>query len=336
MMKKFVLLVLLGLVVFVSSCGISTPVDSVNNFWSWFIPGTLEIKTNTVTVYYYEPSSSFSLVSDGIISLSNLFVGFNYWVTIDVLVKKTQIQYVGNEYYPYYGSSLALKVFLRDAGGNEYIVGKYGYFDYEYDGCSVTKEGNGEVLQSYKLLDNGTNTTIKVPLAITTNVPFGALGFCIYMEYRGLKDGQITKLSNMLVSNTFVRLPQNYYVETIPLSNNLSNFPDTFVYLYRWDGMWLETVGTDDDSGYSNRMSMLYKPLAFGNYYVKVLSKSSSSNNFAVYYGISRIFSNDYVSVTELSNYSLSNSIQLLEGVPTNSWIDVYTERWYKIVVSNY
>jgi len=336
MMKKFVLLVLLGLVIFVSSCGISTPVDSVNNFWSWFIPGTLEIKTNTVTVYYYEPSSSFSLVSDGIISLSNLFVGFRYYVTIDVSIKKTQIQYVGNEYYYPYYSDLALKVFLRDAGGNEYIVGRYGYFDYEYDGCSVMKEGSGERLQSYKLLDNETSTTIQVPLTITTNVPFGALDFCIYMEYRGLKDGQITKLSNMLVSNTFVRLPQNYYVETIPLSNNLSNFPDTFVYLYRWDGMWLETVGTDDDSGYSNRMSMLYKPLAFGNYYVKVLYKNSSSNNFAIYYGSSRIFSNDYVSVTELSNYSMSNSIQLLDGVPTNSWIDVYTERWYKIVISNY
>jgi hypothetical protein len=64
------------------------------------------------------------LVSDGIISLSNLFVGFNYWMTIDVLVKKTQIQYVGNEYYYPYYSDLALKVFLRDVGGNEYIVGK--------------------------------------------------------------------------------------------------------------------------------------------------------------------------------------------------------------------
>jgi hypothetical protein len=45
---------------------------------------------------------------------------------------------------------------------------------------------------------------------------------------------------------------------------------------------------------------------------------------------------NDYVSVSESSNYSLDSALELTEGVPTNSWIDAYTERWYKIVVSNY
>jgi len=76
--------------------------------------------------------------------------------------------------------------------------------------------------------------------------------------------------------------------------------------------------------------------MAPGVYYAKVISKTTNSNTFAIYYGYNKVDVNDYVSVSESSNYSLDSALELTEEVPTNSWIDAYTERWYKIVVSNY
>jgi len=318
------LFVLLSVAFLFSSCMVMD-----QNSFVWYAPDIFDytVVTNIYDDYYYEVDTNFSLLSDGIITITNLFADFKYYLVVNAKVKKTKVTNFYTTYhkvkgkevltspldYWYYRHGISIDVYISNDSGSRNWVG-WKYFD-------IREE---------------TNVSFYIPFTIT-NTMAGKAYIVVYARYVGLvNEGYVSEFGKYFQKETFVRLARSYYVETIPLSNNLSNFPDTAIYLYRNNGMEIESFGGDDDSGYSNKMSMLYKPLAFGNYYVKVLSKNSSSNNFAIYYGGSRIFSNDYVSVTELSNYSLSNSIQLLEGVPTNSWIDAYTERWYKIVVSNY
>jgi len=318
------LFVLLSVAFLFSSCMVMD-----QNSFVWYAPDIFDytVVTNIYDDYYYEVDTNFSLLSDGIITITNLFADFKYYLVVNAKVKKTKVTNFYTTYhkvkgkevltstldYWYYWHGISIDVYISNDSGSRNWVG-WKYFD-------IREE---------------TNVSFYIPFTIT-NTMAGKAYIVVYARYVGLvNEGYVSEFGKYFQKETFVRLARSCYVETIPLSNNLSNFPDTAIYLYRNNGMEIESFGEDDDSGYSNVMAKLYKPMAPGVYYAKVISKTTNSNTFAIYYGYNKVDVNDYVSVSEYSNYSLDSALELTEGVPTNSWIDAYTERWYKIVVSNY
>lgn len=324
-MKKVITLLLLivgTLVIF--SCAIGNPDDILINSYVWFIPGWIPNKTTNVYIEYYAPN-----VNTNEVEIPDTFyLNFVSEIKIPIVVEKQSNKFstpvIMNteslEFPYYYSDEISVKCFIKQPLESEVEVANQTFH--------IPHKELSTNLYLNVYLDSGEFSMGNAVLRIVIE----------YFTPYYTSNSYTTTEVNVEVKKTItISKGTTYYVATIPITNSMSNFANTAIYLYKKgrENNFIR-IAEDFNSGYSNKMARISTELIPGEYVVKVILEDTYSNVFGIYFGKTEILSNTDTVIDFSTNTTLDTAIELIEGIPTNSFLSSYfNERYYKFSISN-
>lgn len=300
-MKLYVFVFFSLVIISLYGCTLGDPIDIPNSMYYWFTPDVINNKPPQLEDYY----SSVSEI--GILMPDKIYLDFYSYVTItNIKVYKENKSINYSEREPV---NVKVEVLLYDSFGNRSL----NFSDVVY------------------LNETVHSTNIEIGF-IVSGLEVGIHRLVVNVYGSRCCVGE----KKLFEKNVLVLRGNRYYISTIPITNSMYTPLDTIIYLYKKERFGYFKVAEDDNSGYWGVMAKIVKFLAPGEYMIKITSPNLvTSNNFAVYFGKTEIFSNENIFLdSNLTNTSFDTASILVEDVPTNTFLrQDLVERWFKFII---
>ncbi|MEN2997582.1 MAG: hypothetical protein ABDH28_00870 [Brevinematia bacterium] len=307
---------MIHLVILLTSCVIGSPEGIVIGPYVWFIPEWVPTDLTNIELQYYYPDFTFLtpnriyLDSPNSLSILTTIRASNKMVRVPIYQADTILASLTDP----------LEVRIRIS-------------------ISQDTEGEKEITNLLITVSNQTNSTYITRIYCYPSGNDFSVGSslirAVLLYYPSATSSEYR--TNTFLRNAWICKGGTYYVCTIPLSNNMANFPDTILYLYKIDQENIIRIASDDNSGYSNKLSKLHTSLSPGEYLIKVAPGDKNTigpaNPFAVYFGKREITVSSNDSFHEFTNYLPVDAVTLIQDIPTNTFIPKEVPMYFKFTI---